>query len=74
MNNGLSKVLKEAFPNIISMPRPLVVDQSIKDPQWVAGFSSGESCFNVTIFKSLTILGEAVQLMFKFLKTSEMSN
>jgi hypothetical protein len=33
MNKGLSNVLKEAFPNIISMPRPLVVDQSIKDPQ-----------------------------------------
>ena len=68
MNNGLSEVLKEAFPNIIPMPRPLVVDQSIKDPDWVAGVSSGECCFNVTIFKSLTILGEAVQLMFQVSK------
>ena len=75
MNNGLSEVLKEVFPNIIPVPRPLVVDQSIKDPHWVAGFTSGECCFNITIFKSLTKLGEAVQLKgFKFLNTSEMSN
>jgi len=75
LNLGLSGKLKKAFPDIIPVPRPLVVDQSIKDPHWVAGFTSGECCFNITIFKSLTKLGEAVQLKgFKFLNTSEMSN
>jgi hypothetical protein len=32
MNNGLSDQLKVAFPDIIPVPRPLVVDQEIKDP------------------------------------------
>jgi hypothetical protein len=32
MNKGLSEILKEVFPHIIPIPRPLVVDQSIKDP------------------------------------------
>jgi len=33
MNKGLSTVLKTAFPDIIPIARPLVVDQIIKDPQ-----------------------------------------
>jgi hypothetical protein len=32
MNLGLSDVLKTAFPNSILAPRPLVLDQEIKDP------------------------------------------
>jgi hypothetical protein len=32
MNNGLSKELKAAFPNIIPVPRPLILDQKIHDP------------------------------------------
>lgn len=34
------------------------------DPYWLAGFSAGESCFNVTIHKSETITGYAVKLIF----------
>lgn len=41
INKGLSSALKEAFPNTIQVQRPLVVDQVIKDPNWVAGFVSG---------------------------------
>ena len=32
INSGLSEKLKKAFPNIIPVPRPLVVDQKIQDP------------------------------------------
>lgn len=32
INNGLSPALKEAFPKVIPVQRPLVVDQEIKDP------------------------------------------
>jgi len=32
LNWGLSTVLKQAFPNIVPVPRPLVVDQVIKSP------------------------------------------
>jgi len=32
LNLGLSEKLKKAFPTIVPVPRPLVVDQVIKDP------------------------------------------
>jgi len=32
MNKGLSDELKTAFPNVLPVPRPSVVDQEIKDP------------------------------------------
>ena len=32
MNNGLSEKQKAAFPDVVSVQRPLVVDQEIKDP------------------------------------------
>jgi hypothetical protein len=32
LNNGLSDSLKAAFPDLIPVPRPQVVDQEIKDP------------------------------------------
>jgi len=32
LNLGLSPELKSAFPNILPVPRPSVVDQEIKDP------------------------------------------
>lgn len=50
MNLGLSEVLTEAFPNITPVSIPKVEDQEIKDPNWLAGFTSGESCFHVSIF------------------------
>jgi hypothetical protein len=31
MNNGLSKSLKESFPDIIPVERPKINDQAIKD-------------------------------------------
>jgi len=34
--------------------RPVVVNQVIKDPQWLAGFTSGEGSFLVRILKSST--------------------
>lgn len=33
MNQGLSDLLKTAFPNVIPEIRPLVVNQTIADPQ-----------------------------------------
>jgi hypothetical protein len=36
----------------------------IKNPNWLVGFTSGEGCYHVSIFKSLTKLGEAVRLNF----------
>jgi hypothetical protein len=65
VNNGLSDQLKESFPGIIPVIRPLVKCSEIKDPNWLAGFVSGEGCFSVHIFTSAkSRLGKAVQLKF----------
>lgn len=65
MNLGLSPLLKEVYPNIVPLSRPEVINQKISDPQWLAGFTSGEGCFYIKIFKSNTKLGEAVLLTFQ---------
>lgn len=52
LNQGLSDELKAAFPNIISVQRPIVKNKQIWDPQWVAGFTSGEGSFMVKVRKS----------------------
>jgi hypothetical protein len=65
INLGLSESLKAAFPDIIPVPRALVVDQKIKDPNWLAGFTSGEGCFLISISKGTTVIGYRVMLGFK---------
>jgi hypothetical protein len=65
LNLGLSDELKVVFPNIIPVPKPLVKDQNIQDPHWLAGFAEGECCFYVSIFKSKTKTGYAIQLVFQ---------
>ena len=40
MNLGLSNELKKAFPNTMPVPRPLVVNQIIKDPPHFYGGGS----------------------------------
>ena len=52
LNKGISPLLREAFPNFVPVPRPLVEDKNIPDPQWVAGFTSGEGCFYIVVSKS----------------------
>jgi len=45
LNKGLTPVLKEAFPNSVPVPRPMMVKRSkisTLHPQWVAGFTSGD--------------------------------
>jgi LAGLIDADG DNA endonuclease family/LAGLIDADG endonuclease len=54
LNLGLTSVLKEAFPNIIPVNRPLVKLAKTIDPYWLAGFISGEGCFYISIVKDVT--------------------
>ena len=51
MNLGLSDELKTAFPDLLPLSRPSVVYQEIKDPNWLAGFITGEGCFFINISK-----------------------
>ena len=65
LNLGLSHVLKESFPNTTPVLRPLVNNKKIPDPQWVAGFVSGEGCFFVKITKDRNIAEVGVQILFQ---------
>ena len=65
MNQGIkrSPKLLLAFPDVVPVPKPKVKNQTNqKDPFWLAGFASAEGCFLITIKKSATKLGEAVNL------------
>ena len=65
LNLGLSDVLKEAFPDTIPKDRPEVELKAIEDPQWIAGFADGESCFFVDKSVSKTYRsGYQVRLKF----------
>jgi hypothetical protein len=67
LNLGLTSKLKEGFSNWkdIEISRPEYNFKGIPDPLWMAGFSSGDSSFNIKISKSVTSkLGVRVQLRF----------
>ena len=51
MNNGLSLALTSAFADVTPVNRPLIVDKTIKDPYWLAGFIAAEGCFMINITK-----------------------
>jgi hypothetical protein len=46
--------LQTAFPNATPVKRPIFEGATIKDPNWLAGFTEGESCFFVQLRKSPT--------------------
>ena len=65
MNLGLGDELKLAFPNITPIPRPLAVNQVIKDSNWLVGFVDGEGCFNVNLINTKTYkIGTQVKVRF----------
>jgi len=49
MNYGLTDELKAAFPNIIPVARPLIIDKVIPSKSWIAGFATAEGCFQIFI-------------------------
>jgi hypothetical protein len=66
INLGLSDLQKAEFPNYSPVERPLIDTKEIPKPNWIAGFTSGEGCFIVSIYKSKTNkIGYAVKLVFK---------
>lgn len=71
LNLGLSDNLKKDFPDTVMVPRSQIRFEGIPDPNWLAGFASGEACFFISIYKSLkSKLGSAVQLVFKITQHS----
>jgi len=49
MNKGLSSEPLEAFPEIQPVQLPLSPSKKITDPEWLAGFTSGEGTFYVNV-------------------------
>ena len=65
LNRGLSYDLKKFFPDTVAVCRPKIDFVHIPDPNWLVGFSEGESCFFVRIYRSnKSKQGLAVQLAF----------
>lgn len=52
LNWGLTDILKNSFPGVIIAERPRVEVTDEADPNWVAGFVSGEGSFFIVIRKS----------------------
>lgn len=66
LNLGISDKLMKDFPETIINERDVYNNINIPDSNWLAGFSEGESCFYINIYKSeKSKLGFAVQLVFK---------
>lgn len=71
LNLGLSDKLKAYFPDTLPVVRPEFNIASIPDPWWLAGFASGESCFYISVYKSVkSKLGLAVQLVLRITQHS----
>jgi len=49
LNLGLSEELIAAFEGVVPVERPVILDQKIRDPHWVAGFTTGEGCFFIRL-------------------------
>lgn len=65
INLGLSDALKSEFNEFIPVDRPLINTENIPDPNWIAGFVTGEGCFDVNIPQSNHKMGYRVQLRLR---------
>ena len=52
LNTGINENLKESFPGLMPIERPVVEGRVIPNPEWFAGFASAESCFLINIKNS----------------------
>ena len=65
MNLGISETVKSEFSKTNPVKRSLIKTTSIPDPNWIAGFVSGEGNFDAGIRKSTNIIGSRVYLRFR---------
>lgn len=64
LNKGLSKNLIKAFPNIIPEPRGMFEFKGLTDPNWLAGFISGDGSFFVRFTHNEEGILKQVRLFF----------
>ena len=67
INLGLSDDLARAFPDTKPVLRPIIEDKdrTIKHPEWVAGFTTGEGTFFISINKDRNKVGVGLLLVFQ---------
>lgn len=65
MNLGLSDMLKSEFNEISPVERPVINTENIPDPNWFAGFVSGDGSFDINIPQTSNKIGHRVQLRFR---------
>ena len=66
MNLGLSDFLKSEFINFTLVERAVINTENIPEPNWIAGFVTGEGNFDVKISHQPTNkIGYRVQLRFR---------
>ena len=71
INLGLSEKHHLSFPGIVPVIRPVVSKPKIIDPNWIAGFTSGESSFMIKITASqMHSIGYKVFLVLKVTQDS----
>lgn len=65
MNLGFTDALNKAFPEATPVPRPIVKDEKVINPYWLAGFVSGEGCFFINVNRSASnLIGYQVIFFF----------
>jgi len=66
MNLGISDLIKFEFNKFTPVERPNILTNKIPNPNWVAGFTTGEGNFDIRILKSKTHkIGNKIQLRFR---------
>lgn len=65
MNLGLSYFLRSEFNEFTPLERPVINTENIPDPNWIAGFVTGEGNFDANITQSTYKIGQRVQLRFR---------
>lgn len=53
LNKGISEELKELFPSLLPVEKPLVPEREIS-PEWLVGFVDGEGSFNILTEEKIT--------------------
>ena len=70
INSGFCDRLKLGFLGINSVSRPSLFDTGVKDPNWLAGFTSGVGSFSISILKSSTCKKDRTVIKFQIAQHS----
>ena len=70
INLGLPAELQVYFPDVIPTFRPCVENKTVPDGQWMAGFTSAEGCFKITLVKRPNRRIDQVYLVFQITQHS----